>query len=466
MRGRSTVRVLITVLALVVAAFALNAQVSAYPSDPQTGVTIIDADKVEPGYVLYTPLRGDPSQGTATVTYLINVYGEVVHMWPQTTGAGQYASLLPDGRLLYASQADKDVDVPAGDGGMLQIIDWDGNVEWSYENFYLHHDQEMLPDGNIAALIYSIVPDDIVPQIQGGLPGTELEDGAIWGDSIIEIDEDGNIVHQIDVWDYLDPVEDALHPDLNRNEWTHANSLRYVESNPITGTEAYLVSHRQISVVALVDRETGELIWKWGHNNLAQQHDARMLENGNVLIFDNGEDPRDTATGHIVPRSRIVEVDPRTNEIVWTYLSPGALAWRFFSSLISGAHRTPNGNTFITEGMPGRLFEVTPEGEIVWEYITPHGRLIEGAEPSMETWIFRATKYTPDEIDFPDDLPGPMERLSVEPADDDGDTDDAGDDDDDDDDGVPWWVILIVGVAAAVVFFVVGFGVAKGTARA
>ena len=449
-------RVLIAVLALAVAGFVLNAQVSAFPSNPQTGVTVIDTDKVEPGYVLYTPLLGDPSQGTATVTYLINVYGEVVHMWPQAAAAGQYASLLPDGRLLYAGQSDKEIDVPPGDGGLLQIMDWDGNIEWSYENDFLHHDQEVLPDGNIAAIIYSKLPQDIADQVQGGLPGTELEDGSIWSDSIIEIDPDGNIVNQIDAWDHLDPVEDPIHPDINRNEWTHANSMRYVESNPITGTEAYLISYRQISVVVLVDRETGELIWKWGHDDLAQQHDARMLENGNVLIFDNGEDPKDTSTGHLVPHSRIVEVDPLTNEIVWTYLSPGLTAWRFFSPLISGAHRTPNGNTLITEGMPGRLFEVTPEGETVWEYVSPHGLPIEGAEPSMETWIFRATKYTPDEIDFPDDLPGPMERLNAEPA----------DDDDDDEDGIPWWVILVVGVAASAVFFVVGFGVARGTARA
>jgi hypothetical protein len=455
--GRSTVRVLIAVLLLTVAGLTLNAQVSAYPSDPQFGVTILDTERVEPGYVLYTPLLGDPSQGTATVTYLINVYGEVVHMWPQAAGAGQYASLLPDGRLLFAGQSDKEIDVPPGDGGLLQIMDWDGNVEWSYRNDFLHHDQQLLPDGNMAALIYSKVPDEMVSQIQGGLPGTELEDGSIWGDSIIEVDEDGEIVHQIDAWDYLDPVEDPIHPDINRNEWTHANSLNYIESNPITQTEAYLVSHRQNSVVALVDRETGELIWKWGHDDLAQQHDVRMLENGNVLIYDNGEDPKDTPVGHIVPRSRIVEVDPRTDEIVWTYTSPGVTAWRFFSPLISGAHRTPNGNTFITEGMPGRLFEVTPEGETVWEYISPHGRPIEGADPSMETWIFRATKYTADEVAFPDDLPDPMERLTAELS-----VDDAGDDDD----GVPWWVILIVGIGAAVVFFVVGFGVAKGTAKA
>ena len=144
-------------------------------------------------------------------------------------------------------------------------------------------------------------------------------------------------MRQIDVWDYLDPVEDPIHPDINRNEWTHANSMRYIESNPITGTEAYLVSHRQNSVIALVDRETSELIWKWGHDDLAQQHDARMLENGNILVFDNGEDPKDTPGGHIVPRSRIVEVDPRTDEIVWTYTSPGVTAWRFFSP----SHRPP-----------------------------------------------------------------------------------------------------------------------------
>ena len=105
-------RALFGLAVLAVAAFVLNAEVHAYPSDPEGGVRILDEDRVEPGYVLYTPLLGDPSQGTATVTYLINVYGEIVHMWPQEIGAGQYASLLPDGRLFYASQSEKDVVVP------------------------------------------------------------------------------------------------------------------------------------------------------------------------------------------------------------------------------------------------------------------------------------------------------------------------------------------------------------------
>ena len=52
--------------------------------------------------------------------------------------------------------------------------------------------------------------------------------------------------------------------------------------------------------------------------------------------------------------------------MVWSYRNAN-----FFSTNISGAQRLPNGNTLITEGAPGRLFEVTREGEIVWEYMNP-----------------------------------------------------------------------------------------------
>ena len=59
-------------------------------------------------------------------------------------------------------------------------------------------------------------------------------------------------------------------------------------------------------------------------------------------------------------------VSGRTLELVWSYAGPN-----FFSTNISGAQRLPNGNTLITEGAGGRLFEVTAEGDIVWEYVHP-----------------------------------------------------------------------------------------------
>ena len=64
--------------------------------------------------------------------------------------------------------------------------------------------------------------------------------------------------------------------------------------------------------------------------------------------------------------SRVLEINPVTLELVWSYTGP-----RFFSTNISGAQRLPNGNTLITEGAPGRLLEVTSDRRIVWEYIYP-----------------------------------------------------------------------------------------------
>ena len=83
------------------------------------------------------------------------------------------------------------------------------------------------------------------------------------------------------------------------------------------------------------------------------------------MIFDNGWHTLTAPS----PGSRILEVNPKTNKVEWEYktLPP----WEFFSSFISGSQRLPNGNTLICEGMTGRVFEVTYEGEMVWEYVNP-----------------------------------------------------------------------------------------------
>jgi len=68
--------------------------------------------------------------------------------------------------------------------------------------------------------------------------------------------------------------------------------------------------------------------------------------------------------------SRVLEINPVTYELVWEYTVQGTDSFRFFSSYVSSAQRPPNGNTMITEGADGRLFEVTSEGNIVWEYVS------------------------------------------------------------------------------------------------
>ena len=99
-----------------------------------------------------------------------------------------------------------------------------------------------------------------------------------------------------------------------------------------------------------------------------------------------------------MPYSRVIEVNPATNEIVWKYQdSP---AWNFFSPRMGNAQRLPNGNTLITESSFGRFFEVTKEQEIVWEYVNPFfgTPLFGGREGSESNQVFRAYRYSAEEI--------------------------------------------------------------------
>jgi hypothetical protein len=113
-----------------------------------------------------------------------------------------------------------------------------------------------------------------------------------------------------------------------------------------------------------------------------------------VLLFDNGSHRR----GQGVPYSRVIEIDPATNQIVWEYR--GEPPFSFYSPVISSAERLPNGNTLICEGSAGRLFEVTPDKEIVWEYInpvfTPGAGAAGGGPLDASNAVFRAHRYGPD----------------------------------------------------------------------
>ncbi len=121
-----------------------------------------------------------------------------------------------------------------------------------------------------------------------------------------------------------------------------------------------LISIRNLNLVAVVDPETSEVRWTWGPGELEKQHHATQLDNGHLLIFDNGMHRG---------ASRVVELSPEEGRIVWQY--QGTDSHPFFSALRGSAQRMPNGNTLIAETDVGRVFEVTTDGEIVWELWTP-----------------------------------------------------------------------------------------------
>jgi hypothetical protein len=113
-----------------------------------------------------------------------------------------------------------------------------------------------------------------------------------------------------------------------------------------------------------------------------QQHQPTLLKNGHLLVLDN--------QGYH-GRSKVIEVDPLTQEIFWTYTGDPPDA--FFTPTCGAAQRLPNGNTLITESDPGRAIEVTPDKDIVWEFYNPHRA---GDNGEYIATLFEVVRLSPD----------------------------------------------------------------------
>jgi hypothetical protein len=222
----------------------------------------------------------------------------------------------------------------------------------------------------------------------------------MWADVINEITPDGARVKQWRSWEHLNFDEDRICPLESHKEWTHGNSLSLTRSGD------WLVSFRLTSTVAIIDATTGAFKWKWGPGELSHQHTATELANGNILLFDNGCHRRGAPSF-----SRVIEVNPTSNAIEWSYNDPTLVA--FYSFMVSGAERLPNGNTLITEGASGRLFEITPEREVVWEYVSPWTL----ASPFGPTpAVFRAYRIALDDAGLSGRTLGPNRHATLNAA--------------------------------------------------
>ena len=307
---------------------------------------------VFPGYTLFCSVRGHHAT-------LIDMHGQVVHQWHHGEGI-QHLKLLGNGNLLIQTLPPLDAggaEAIGGSAGALIELDWDGNTVWEHRDVMQHHDYVRLDNGNTLYLAWEKMPKGVCQQIRGG-HAHEEDPELMWGDLVREITPAGELVREWRSWEHLRFDEDVICPLESHKEWTHANSLE------VLGNGDWLISFRLTSTVCIVDGATGEIKWKWGPEHLSHQHNAQQLPNGNILIFDNGCHRRRGPSF-----SKIVEVDPETREIVWSYANPTLLA--FYSFMVSGCERLPNGNTLVTEGASGRLFEVTPDHEVIWEYISP-----------------------------------------------------------------------------------------------
>jgi len=143
----------------------------------------------------------------------------------------------------------------------------------------------------------------------------------------------------------------------------HTNSVELLTRN-VRGLGKkgdMLLSIRETDFVGTLNVESKKMVWAWGPGTLCRQHCPIVLDNGNVLVFDNGR-----FKGY----SRILEVNPSTRRIVWNYNSDAKK--NFFTSGGGIVQRLPNGNTLITETNGGRAFEIMKNGTIVWQYYNPN----------------------------------------------------------------------------------------------
>ena len=316
-----------------------------------TGVTRNDPDSSFKGMNIY-------NSSNLSEAVLMDMTGRIVHRWSakhMSTQEPWYGIKLdPEGDLLVIIRHKQ-----------LVRLDWDSQVKWAIKGRF-HHDIQIAPNGDIYTLANA---KEIFPALD---PKKK-----ILTDYVVVVDRTGNLkrriaLHSAIISSHL-PFADMVkktRPEIPQLEgaWDvlHTNALRFITRDVAIGPEKslrsgdLLFSLKYLNLVGVLDSQTEALKWSWGPGELDGPHTPVQLDNGNILIFDNG-----CNRGY----TRVIELNPASQEIVWSY--QGSPAGSFFSPDRGSCQRLPNGNTLIAESAKGHILEVTRQGQIVWEYYNP-----------------------------------------------------------------------------------------------
>jgi hypothetical protein len=402
----------------------------ATPSIFPTGTTIYDPEKTWNGYTIMDAADGEGAvlidmngniirrweelKGMGPFRMLPGGYvlGATAFRRPHQESVGMLQMNWEGGRTWYFDRFEQ-----------VQIQeerDEDGNVTMESETIWAarhHHDWQR--EGNPVGYF----SPDQSPMTHNGktmilahrnVTVPEITDKRLEDDYIYELNWQGEIV-----WDWLasDHVDELGFSEDSRNaiyrsvqfndarksaDWLHINSAAYLGPNPWydAGDERFhpdhiMISSRTANVIAIIARD-GSIVWRLGPNytidsgqaeigQIIGQHNPHLIPKGlpgagNLLVFDNGgaggygfaNPARPDGTNSMTrDQSRVLEINPVTLEVIWEYTINGTERFQFYSAYVSNAQRLPNGNTMINEGMHGRVFELTSEKEIVWEYVSP-----------------------------------------------------------------------------------------------
>jgi hypothetical protein len=449
---------------LVLSALTLHAL-----AQDQTVGTFLNTPDSFHGYTLLDPM------GSAN-TYLIDNCGQVINTWTSEYVSGGACYLLDDGSLVRGCRVNGFFS-GGGVGGRLERRSWDNallwSLDWADEEKHHHHDFAWMPNGHVLVLAWEHRSAE-----EAGAAG-RIDPQTMWPESITEIapsaPSGGTVVWEWHAWDHLIQNADSTLPQFgepsehpgkidvnfanvgggggpggaNSGDWMHANAVNFNAS-----LDQIAVSSRRFNEMWVIDHNTtteeaagpaGDLLYRYGNPEaygrgtandrvFFGQHDVQWIpeghpQEGHFLVYNNGDERPGCACSSIdvweppllnngtYLLSDNAPYGPATAS--WTY--PETLDLGFFSPNISGVQPQPNGNFVICEGAGGRLFEVTQEGDVVWEYINPEGNFgisPQGSDPQQNS-VFRAYRYGPDYPGFQgrDMTPGdPLEGESSYPC--------------------------------------------------
>jgi hypothetical protein len=360
----------------------------------------INPDLVYDGYLLVNDAFGNS-------VFLINKNGDVLYNWPLSNNIGNDVYLLSDSRLLAILEADTPLIKFGGKGGKIQFIQKDGTIDWNFdystEDYITHHDVELLPNGNVIAMVWERMPAQEAIQ-NGSVLNIDL-----YTEAIIEIDPSTDqIVWEWHSSDHLIQDNDDTknnfgsisdNPQLiNLNYVTdeeggdimHANGISYDENSDIIFLsinfyhEVWAIDHSTNTMEGASStggnyEKGGDLVYRFGNptaynNNMGERlfynnHFPNLLDDGvsgqrNMLIYVNKKDNTEQSIVYEFKLPSNYTLEPNENnepEVVWSFTDP-----ELFAPKGSGAVKLPNGNRLITEGDFG-FWEVTEDGEVVWK---------------------------------------------------------------------------------------------------
>ena len=299
--------------------------------------------------------------GHAPEAFLMDMDGAVLHSWKKP-----FSAAFPNGDT-YKNQHGSEFwrrahMYPNGDllgiyeGHGLVKLDRDSKVLWTYDG-RTHHDLQVLDDGRIWVLSRK---GRMIPRVNPQKP--VLEDFAVL------LSPEGEVLREISLLDALDASGGKYilyNKQRRRGDIFHTNSLEVLDKRAEPYDPAFkegnlLLSMRSLSAIMVLDPDKGEMVW-WKQGEFKRQHDPKILDNGHLMLFDN--------LGY-GGNSAVREYELKDFRQLWIY--GHSSVHPFFSRFTGAAYRFDNGNTLIAESGYGRVFEINPQKQVVWEFHNPN----------------------------------------------------------------------------------------------